>query len=58
MVRQFDYFTDIVSDGITLAVVAIAISVSMAKILAKRNDYELNPNKVISSSSSSFLYSS
>ncbi|KAK7488601.1 hypothetical protein BaRGS_00020218, partial [Batillaria attramentaria] len=44
-VQQFTYITDVISDAIALGIVAFAISVSMAKILAKKHDYEIDSNQ-------------
>ena len=49
--QQFLYLSEVVSDSIALGIVAFAISVSMAKILAKKHDYDIDPNQV----SSAFL---
>ncbi|KAK3581235.1 hypothetical protein CHS0354_032954 [Potamilus streckersoni] len=43
--NQFTVITDVISDGIALAIVIFAISVSMAKILAKNYDYEIDANQ-------------
>lgn len=45
-VQQFTYMSDVISDAIALGIVAFAISVSMAKILAKKHDYEIDSNQV------------
>lgn len=47
--QQFAYIQDVVSDAIALGIVAFAISVSMAKILARKHDYEINADQVSSS---------
>ena len=44
--QQFAYLQDVVSDAIALGIVAFAISVSMAKILAKKHDYDIDSNQV------------
>lgn len=44
-VQQFFYLSDVLSDSIALGIVAFAISVSMAKILAKKHDYEIDSNQ-------------
>ena len=44
--QQFTYLNDVFIDSITIGIVAFAISVSMAKILAKKHDYEIEPNQV------------
>ena len=35
-----------IADAFALAIVVFAVSISMAKILAKKNDYEVNANQV------------
>ena len=40
----------VIMDAVFLSVVVFAISISMAKLLAKKHDYEVNPNQVIISS--------
>ena len=47
--QQFKYIQDVVPDAIALGIVAFAISVSMAKILAKKHDYEISADQVSSS---------
>ena len=37
----------VIMDAVFLSVVVFAISISMAKLLAKKHDYEVNPNQVI-----------
>ncbi|GAB1604820.1 sulfate transporter-like isoform X1, partial [Argonauta hians] len=44
-VPQFEYLGDIVTDAIAISIVAFAINVSMGKILAKKHDYEIDPNQ-------------
>ncbi|XP_076448309.1 prestin-like [Babylonia areolata] len=44
-VQQFTYLSDVVSDAISIAVVGFACSVAMAKILAKKHDYEIDSNQ-------------
>ena len=36
----------VIMDAVFLSVVVFAISISMAKLLAKKHDYEVNPNQV------------
>lgn len=43
--QQFHNLKDVVSDSIALGIVAFAISVSMAKILAKKHDYDIDSNQ-------------
>ncbi|XP_070193261.1 prestin-like isoform X3 [Littorina saxatilis] len=43
--QQFLYLKDVISDSIALGIVAFAISVSMAKILAQKHDYEIDSNQ-------------
>ncbi|ESO95832.1 hypothetical protein LOTGIDRAFT_116526 [Lottia gigantea] len=43
--NQFMYLPDVISDAIAIAIVAFVISVSMAKILAKRHDYDIDSNQ-------------
>lgn len=45
-VQQFLYIKDVITDSIAVGIVAFAISISMAKILAKKHDYEIDPNQV------------
>lgn len=42
----FSYLSEVVPDAIAIAIVAFAISVSMAKIFARKHDYEVDPNQV------------
>ncbi|KAL8593380.1 hypothetical protein ACOMHN_061420 [Nucella lapillus] len=44
-VQQFTYLSDVLSDAIAIGIVAFAISVSMAKILAKKHDYDIDPDQ-------------
>ncbi len=46
MVPHFSYFAKLLPDAIAIAIVAFAISVSMASLMAKRNNYEVNSNQV------------
>ncbi|XP_041349983.1 solute carrier family 26 member 6-like isoform X3 [Gigantopelta aegis] len=43
--QQFTYLSDVISDAFAIGIVAFAISVSMAKILAKKHDYDIDPNQ-------------
>jgi len=43
-VPNFSYIADMVPDCIVLAIVGFAISISLAKIVAKKNDYQIEPN--------------
>ncbi|KAL8599589.1 hypothetical protein ACOMHN_065198 [Nucella lapillus] len=43
--QQFHNLKDVLSDSIALGIVAFAISVSMAKILAKKHDYDIDSNQ-------------
>ncbi|XP_050412379.1 prestin isoform X2 [Patella vulgata] len=43
--NQFRFLPDVISDAVAIAIVAFVISVSMAKILAKKHDYEIDPNQ-------------
>ncbi|XP_067683915.1 prestin-like isoform X1 [Haliotis asinina] len=43
--QQFEFLPDVVSDAVAVGIVAFAISVSMAKILAKKHDYEVDSNQ-------------
>ncbi|XP_076469470.1 prestin-like isoform X2 [Babylonia areolata] len=43
--QQFGDLKDVVADSIALGIVAFAISVSMAKILAKKHDYDIDSNQ-------------
>jgi hypothetical protein len=36
----------VIADAFAISIVVFAISVSMGKILAKKYDYEINPNQV------------
>jgi MFS superfamily sulfate permease-like transporter len=45
-VNQFGDLSDVISDAVAIAIVAFAISVSMAKILGKKHDYEVDANQV------------
>ena len=38
---------DVIFDAIPLAVVVFAVSISMAKILAKKHNYEIDANQVL-----------
>ena len=42
----FSQLGDVIADAFALAIVVFAVSISMAKILAKKNDYEVNANQV------------
>ena len=42
----FQHLGDVIADAFALAIVVFAVSISMAKILAKKNDYEVNANQV------------
>ena len=46
-VTHLGYIWDVFMDAFSIACVSFAISYSMAKILADRNDYKVNPNQVI-----------
>lgn len=41
----FQHLGDVIADAFALAIVVFAVSISMAKILAKKNDYEVNANQ-------------
>lgn len=41
----FSLLREVVTDAIAIAIVAFAINVSMCKILAKKHDYEIDPNQ-------------
>ncbi|XP_072024971.1 prestin-like, partial [Amphiura filiformis] len=41
----FRYFAQLLPDAVAIAIVAFAISVSMASLMAKRNNYEVNSNQ-------------
>lgn len=45
-VAHVPYITDVISDAIALGIVAFAISVSMAKIQARKHGYEVDSNQV------------
>ena len=42
----FQHLDDVFLDAFALSVVVFAISISMAKILAKKRNYEVDPNQV------------
>ncbi|KAL5013174.1 hypothetical protein ScPMuIL_007444 [Solemya velum] len=44
-IRQFNLLGDVLGDAFAIAIVTFAISVSMAKILAKRHEYDINSNQ-------------
>ncbi|CAL1539051.1 unnamed protein product [Lymnaea stagnalis] len=41
----FPYITEVIADAIAIAIVSFAISVSMAKIFAKKHDYTVDSNQ-------------
>ncbi|XP_036358676.1 sulfate transporter isoform X1 [Octopus sinensis] len=41
----FNYLADVVTDAIAISIVAFAINVSMCKMLARKHDYDINPNQ-------------
>ena len=43
---QFSYIVQLLPDAIAISIVAFAISVSMASLMGKRNNYEVNANQV------------
>jgi MFS superfamily sulfate permease-like transporter len=43
---NFSMIPDVIADAFAISIVVFAISVSMGKILAKKYDYEINPNQV------------
>lgn len=45
-VTHLGYVWDVIGDSFAIACISFAISYSMAKILAERNDYKINPNQV------------
>ncbi|XP_052105599.1 solute carrier family 26 member 6-like [Mytilus californianus] len=44
-VTHLGYIWDVIGDSFAIACISFAISYSMAKILAERNDYKINPNQ-------------
>ena len=46
-VTHFGYIWDVFMDAFSIGCVSFAISYSMAKIMADRNDYKVNPNQVM-----------
>ncbi|CAC5411725.1 SLC26A6 [Mytilus coruscus] len=44
-VTHLGYIWDVVGDSFAIACISFAISYSMAKILAERNEYKINPNQ-------------
>lgn len=38
--------SDLIGDAISIAIVGFAVSVSLAKIFASKNDYEIDANQV------------
>ncbi|KAL3853834.1 hypothetical protein ACJMK2_017335 [Sinanodonta woodiana] len=42
------YVTEVLGDGVVIGIVAYTISYSMAKILADKHNYRINPNQVVS----------
>ncbi|MEW8487799.1 MAG: SulP family inorganic anion transporter [Candidatus Thiodiazotropha sp.] len=42
----FKHIGEVVPDAVALAIVVFAVSISMAKILAKKRDYEVDANQV------------
>ncbi|CAG2193140.1 unnamed protein product [Mytilus edulis] len=44
-VTHLGYVWDVIGDSFAIACISFAISYSMAKILAERNDYKINPNQ-------------
>ncbi|KAH9504995.1 hypothetical protein Btru_061361 [Bulinus truncatus] len=43
--NAFTYLSDVIADAIAIAIVSFAISVSMAKIFAKKHNYAINSNQ-------------
>ncbi|XP_052823905.1 sulfate transporter isoform X3 [Octopus bimaculoides] len=41
----FNYLAEVVTDAIAISIVAFAINVSMCKMLARKHDYDINPNQ-------------
>ncbi|KAK3583259.1 hypothetical protein CHS0354_011145 [Potamilus streckersoni] len=44
-VTQLVHIPDVIEDAVIIAIVVYAVSISMAKILAEKNDYAINPNQ-------------
>ncbi|XP_064607469.1 prestin-like [Liolophura sinensis] len=42
---KFEYLTEVITDSFAIAIVGFAVSVSMAKIICKNHDYEIDSNQ-------------
>lgn len=57
-IPRTDLFTDLITDSFSVAIVVFAITLSMAKLFAKKHNYEINPNQELIALGSANIISS
>ncbi|XP_067131166.1 prestin-like isoform X2 [Centruroides vittatus] len=57
-IPRVDLFPNLIADSFSIAIVVFAITLSMAKLFAKKHHYEINPNQELIALGSANLFSS